>query len=144
MWVRTQEEDVMPIKHRVLAGLAAVSLTTAGAVALTTGPAAASCGSTYVDTTDLFADPSGPDYYYYPGAHRRTVDCRTISIRVLSHPGLCAYWRIRFFPSSGGSYAQPDWKPGCHNQAVNVATSVTYGTEYRVESTHPRQFRGRH
>jgi hypothetical protein len=48
----------------------------------------------------------------------------------------CAFFRVRFFPSAGGNYAN-SWRSVCSNgpngPVVPIATSILNGTRYRVE-----------
>lgn len=46
----------------------------------------------------------------------------------------CRNVRVRFYPSSGGSYTN-SWKNICHGSTLKpIATNVANGTVYRIES----------
>lgn len=45
---------------------------------------------------------------------------------------ICANVRVRFYPSSGGSYVN-GWKWYCPNRTMVVASDVSNGTKYRLE-----------
>lgn len=64
--------------------------------------------------------------------------CHDINVRDLSfengNPVPYLYFRVRFYPSSGGSYPN-NWTPveGTIHYDVPIATNVLDGTKYRVE-----------
>lgn len=67
--------------------------------------------------------------------------CLHINVKNITQSGddlypHCAWFRVRFYPSSGGSYAN-DWQWRCstppNGSNVAIATDVLNGTQYRVE-----------
>ncbi len=74
---------------------------------------------------------NGPEFYAY--SPQWTVSsssaCEDITI---DHEPEQWYWRVRFYPSSGGSYVN-SWKTACQLCFVLAATNVANGTKFRIE-----------
>lgn len=78
---------------------------------------------------------SGGAYWY--GSPTHTIqDCNAVHVRVNTVNGgaTCAQFRVRVFPSSGGSAARA-WHTVCEGQTEQLIANHLVGTEYRVEST---------
>lgn len=60
--------------------------------------------------------------------------CHDINITYISGGNHCATMRVRFYPSSGGNYAN-SWKYVCTTGSYRViASDVMNGTNFRVET----------
>lgn len=119
------------------AGLAAVLAPTSAAAEPTGGSSVNACTNTHDARTDQL---SANGEYWYDGQATTTQTCGTISIRVLDGSNSqCSFFRLRIFPSSGGSYTEPGgaWVHACIGDAKTLATNYKIGTKYRVESTGP-------
>lgn len=75
--------------------------------------------------------------YTVPGSG--TSGCIHINVNNVRTSGpvtdpTCGWFRVRFYPSSGGNYAT-SWQIKCasSSQVVAIATDVINGTRYRVE-----------
>jgi hypothetical protein len=130
---------------RLAAVLAAIAMTVAG-VGVAAAPAYADDSSEYPNCQNFqpagvgtsygggFGTPSVGDWYAY-GPTISTVSwsaCEDITIYWQYLDDWT--WRVRFYPSSGGSYVNA-WKVApCPNYcSVVIATNVANGTRFRIE-----------
>lgn len=81
-----------------------------------------------------FHSPDTGDWYAYGPiiTTKSWSACEDINITWQYNDGW--NWRVRFYPSSGGSYAN-SWKSaGCHQYCIVLAaTAVSNGTSFRME-----------
>jgi hypothetical protein len=121
-----------------------VAVTVGMFAAFTAEAAAVTCRTiTNVPQVGSFQDGSLSNYgiaysavYTVPGSS--VSGCIHINVNNVrstgADPGNCAYFRVRFYPSSGGNFATT-WQVKCasSSQVVAIATDVINGTRYRVE-----------
>lgn len=80
-----------------------------------------------------FYSPDTGDWYAYSPTWTVTSWSACEDVTIADQFGDVWHWRVRFFPSSGGSYAN-GWKGGgCQYCSVLVATNVSNGTRLRIE-----------
>ncbi|HLZ14994.1 MAG TPA: hypothetical protein VKQ34_03305 [Candidatus Saccharimonadales bacterium] len=128
--------------RKVVLTVATLLFTTAGLNAgLAVGQASASSCRWYnVDKTNETLDPS---WQYYDTTVLTVPSwsvCNDINITGTRIDwrqqgdvyDQCAYYHVRFYPSSGGSYTN-SWKRVCDTGSHVIAYSVLNGTRYRVE-----------
>ena len=76
---------------------------------------------------------TGPDWYAYSPTWTTTTWSACEDVTIADQFGDVWHWRVRFFPSSGGSFTNA-WKGGqCGLCLVLVATNVSNGTRLRIE-----------
>jgi hypothetical protein len=81
------------------------------------------------------------DYYFYTPTYTvpSSSGCVDINIGAIGTSNHCAYMKVEFFPSSGGSYFGPE-KYLCSSTVDNhkvLASSVLNGTRYKVWAAYP-------
>jgi hypothetical protein len=88
--------------------------------------------------------PGGTVAYYYTAKLRipynSSSDCHDINVTNIrvpadtATPNPCVYFRVRFYPTSGGNYVTT-WRMSCGGTTWRqIATDVINGTYYRVEA----------
>jgi hypothetical protein len=134
------------IWQRLAIGLSIAVLTAVGLVAA--GPAspaqAVTCRTiSNVPEQGTFNDGSLSNYYQaysaiYTVPGSSVSGCIHINVNNVRTTGAdtsnCGWFRVRFYPTSGGNYAT-SWQLKCasSSQVVAIATDVLNGTRYRVE-----------
>jgi hypothetical protein len=125
-----------------------VVLTVGMFAAFTAEAAAVTCRTiTNVPQVGSFQDGSLSNYgiaysaqYTVPGSsvsgciHINVTNVRSSGSGVPAEDATCGWFRVRFYPTSGGNYAT-SWVKRCasSSQVVAIATDVINGTRYRVE-----------
>jgi hypothetical protein len=125
--------------------LAVVMFAGAASVFVVSAPPASAAppGCTHTFNTKTTTLDANRNYYYdvtQARAHKVASDsrvCGVISLRSLEASSVCAGFRVRIFPSSGGSYTRPatGWRQVCGGDAADLASGHVAGTRYRLEST---------
>jgi hypothetical protein len=121
------------MKRFSLLGVALVVSLMTMVVGFSPSASAAGCRYQKLDMT------GGENGYVYSGVALvpSWSTCNDINITTIQswyeNIGYCAYVRIRFYPSSGGNYAN-GWSYMCDGSNLKVvASNVANGTRYRVE-----------
>ena len=140
------------IKRNVsLAGRIGAAFLTAAVSLLTFGSPASAAGCVYTPPAyggsawEYSANGHTGTYYYtlrMTVPHSPCNDINIASINSAYAPGYCGQFRVRFYPHSGGNYAN-NWKYLCSSWNGNLqpaATWVSEGTSFRIEYYNARSF----
>jgi hypothetical protein len=125
---------------RFVAGGALLVLAVAGIAATGPAPKASALGCHYYwDQTHSVARQSVSSTGGSRVPYSNVSGCKDVNIRsVYVAAGVnnsCGSFRVRFFPSSGGSYTN-SWKQVCTSSGPKVlATNVLGGTWYSIETS---------
>lgn len=104
---------------------------------------------TSTPTTQVATRPNDWGQWYYGETVwiPSSSACRDINLAresiepIPGYSSICASFRIRFYPSSGGSYTNSEKFVCLASGSVELAFNVKNGTKYRVETNQPIQFR---
>jgi len=127
------------IRQRLMLVTGALLIAVAALAALPAPKAGATGCHFYNYTANAGGFAEGSDFVFYTGQQvvPSTSSCHDINLNSMydTDSGLyiCTQVRVRFYPSSGGNYAN-SWKLMCQSYApFVVASNVGNGTHYRLE-----------